>query len=347
MLAKYLKPDQVTHSIKIAIACLLGFSIGKIIHFHIDQWLIITIIVVMCAQINVGSMIQKSYMRFLGTLAGSLFAMLVLAIFHDNALAHSAAVTLAVMIFSYIATTNKNYSDAGTLGAATVAIILIGSNPTIITAIERFLEISIGILIAALVSQFVLPIHASVYLRKNQANTLKQLREYYVTIFMNHNPINIKKIYFELDEKLATSLINQRKLAIEASRERLGEGFNSGIFKRSLWCEKEIFRSINFMHRAVHSSTKIEQVLSTQANVTDFHQAICCFMDNIAIAFEKNTAAQENTTLNTNLLKQSILSSIDTFSLDEKIAVNAFIFCSEMLVERLQELALNINDHKD
>src|SRR5579872_6263866 len=113
MLAKYLKPDQVTHSIKIAIACLLGFSIGKIIHFHIDQWLIITIIVVMCAQINVGSMIQKSYMRFLGTLAGSLFAMLVLAIFHDNALAHSAAVTLAVMIFSYIATTNKNYSDAG------------------------------------------------------------------------------------------------------------------------------------------------------------------------------------------------------------------------------------------
>jgi uncharacterized membrane protein YccC len=167
--SSYSNLERVIHSFKTTLACLIGFAIIKSTHVPFDQWLIVTIIVVMCAQINVGSVFQKSYIRFFGTLAGSLIATIALLVFHDQPWAAAVAVGFSAMLFSFIATMDSPWNDAGTLGVATTAIILMGQNPTIYLASVRTLEISLGILIAALISQFVLPIHARSHLRRTQA----------------------------------------------------------------------------------------------------------------------------------------------------------------------------------
>ena len=172
--------ERLTHGLKTAFACLIGFILMRAFHPYIDQWLIITIIVVMCAQLSVGSMMQKSYMRFLGTLSGSMIAALTLVIFGINELAFAIVITMGVLFFSIIATSDKNFSESGTLGAVTVVIILINPHPTLIVALTRFVEISLGIVLAALISQFVLPMHASKHLRENQAKTLRKLRTFYL-----------------------------------------------------------------------------------------------------------------------------------------------------------------------
>jgi uncharacterized membrane protein YccC len=239
--------ERIIHSLKTGFACLIGFAITKLLHPYLsfDQWLIITILVVMCAQISVGSVVYKSSLRFIGTCLGSLAAAFTIMAFGNNPLALAGVIALAGIVFSYIATSESRYSDAGTLGAVTTALILINPHPTLLLTVERFFEISIGIIIATLVSQFILPIHARKHLARNQAQTLYLLGEYYSKAVA---PIPEEKDkLIELDEKIVRLLIMQRKLAQEARRELLGSKFEPNQFKLLLEGEKRILRSVDFL----------------------------------------------------------------------------------------------------
>lgn len=331
-----LSNDRFTHSIKTALAVLIGFAITKLIHFPVDQWIIITILVVMCAQMNVGSMLQKSYMRFLGSLIGSLIAVLTLTFFGNDLIATAIIISLTAFFFSYIATSKKSYNEAGTLGAVTVAIILIGQNPTIHTAAGRFLEISFGILIAALISQFILPIHARNKLRKNQVRTLLYLRDYYQAMLLqNQTPITNLPL---LDETIVKSLIDQRKLATDATREPLKQSYNIKHFKQSLWCEKEILRSITFMQHAYFISPNLKLLFSTMSALKTFHTATCHSLEYIAKCLEENNHSAEMRLPNFQTLKEAILAAIKVLPSDDIIYANGFLFCAEILVKRIEIL---------
>ncbi len=329
--------DRLIHSIKTVFACCLGFLIANYIHFQAMQWIIITALVVMCAQINVGSVIQKSYMRFLGTFTGSLFAILILQLFGNNFVINIVAALMAAFFFSFIATSTKSYNESGTLGAVTVIIILFGTNPTVQTGIERFVEISLGILIAALVSQFIFPIHAKTLLQRNQATTIKKIRLFYINLFVstpsadNANPLG------NLDEEIVKSLIMQRKLAGEARKEKFGQLFNMDFFHQSLWCEKEIIRSIIFMFHAYQKSAPLMIMRQCQSLLNSFHQEITDLLQTIASDIEQNKTPTTVSIINIHPLKQSLN---QTASLDQndRISVDAFIFCAEILVERLDKL---------
>src|SRR4029078_5567726 len=116
-------------------------------------------------QIYVGSVIRKVYLRFIGTIIGCLFAAVTLATLGHTYSSILIAIALSTFIFSYFAIGQESFGYAWTLGAVTTVIIMLGQNPTLFFATQRFLEISAGLLIAALVSQFILPIHAGTHLR--------------------------------------------------------------------------------------------------------------------------------------------------------------------------------------
>jgi uncharacterized membrane protein YgaE (UPF0421/DUF939 family) len=284
--------ERIIHSVKTALACLLGFVIAKYLHFGIDQWLIITVIVVMCSQVNVGSVLQKSLMRFLGTLGGLVFAVLALWWFGSSQFSVSAAIILSVLFFSYIATSQKFYNDAGTLGAATTVIVLMNHNPTILMAGERFLEINIGILLAALISQFVLPIHARNHLRRSQIVALKQLSNYYVKVLVPDLEIDDIESINELDEKIAQLLAEQRKLAKQARHELLGKAYNPEIFKKMFVGEKEILRSINFIHRALMQLPDKGALLQAHPLWQDFNKQLVMSIGNVANRLDGKTAKE-------------------------------------------------------
>ncbi len=334
----FINLDRSIHSLKTAIACLFAFAITKLIKFPVDQWIIITVLVVMCAQIYVGSVLQKAYLRFLGTLAGSVIAALTLEIFDHNPIAIAGVIACVGMLFSYLATSEKSYSDAGTLGAVTTTIILIGQNPTILTAAERFLEISIGIVIAALISQFVLPIHANTYLRRNQATTIRQLRDYYILTLMTHDTREIIIQDQELDEAIAKTLIKQRSLAKEASRELLGEKFNRNHFNHSLWCEKEILRSIAFMHHALQASPTVKKLLSKLDILQNFNKEISEVFEKIADCLEKKSSAKKIVIPDIKPIKEAVNNAMQKQNADDVFYANAFLFCTENLLHRLEKL---------
>jgi len=329
--------ERLIHSFKTAFACLIGFLVAKYIYVRADQWIVITTLVVMCAQINVGSMLQKSYLRFLGTLAGSAIALLTLFFFGSNFQINMIAVVLSAVLFSFIATSDKSYSESGTLGAVTVTIILLGQNPTISTGIERCIEISLGILIAALVSQFVFPIRALNHLHRNQAATIHKLRTFYNTIFLDRHLMGEMDILRNLDEEIAKSLIVQRKLASQAKQERLRQRFDRDQFQQALWVEREILRSIIFMHHAYHATANTKEIISNSATAQQFHQQISESLDKIAHYIEKQRI---ETILIPNISSLTTAINEKSTQLDqnEKMHLDGFLFCAEILVARLNKL---------
>jgi uncharacterized membrane protein YccC len=344
-----LDTQRTIHSLKTALACLLGFLITHFVKISINQWIIITILVVMCAQSNVGSVIQKSYMRFLGTLGGSFLSIVTLILFGPDPVAIAATIMLAAILFSYLATGNSKFNEAGTLGAATTVIILMGVDPNLITAFERSVEISIGILIAALVSQFIFPIHARTNLRVKQANTIRELRDFYRATLLSDQPRK-EMDYPQLDEKIVSSFLIQRKLATDASREVLGKKFSLKHFKNILTCEKEILRSIAFMHYAYETAPNREKMFSHIYTLHEFHEAVCKALEQIANSLEnkqkpKQKYKQTNISLpSIEILKKSVNNNIKNYSIEETEYPHAYLFCAEILIAQLGKLSSLIKD---
>lgn len=336
--------ERVIHSLKTAFACLLGFVVTSMATFHMGQWLIITIIVVMCGQLNVGSVLQKSYMRFLGTLAGSLLAILTITLFGTDLYVSALSVALSALIFSYIATSKKSYNDAGTLGAVTTTIILVGQNPTVMVASERFLEISVGILIAAFISQFILPVHARIHLKRTQALTFRQLRSYYLASLLTDQSEEHPENYHALDEAIVSSFLTQRKLAVDAAREPLRQGFTLGNFEQLLLCEKEILRCTAFMHYSYKESPETKKIFSTMSLLYDFHDPICQILENIALSLEKKTMTKLMISLPTaRPIKEAIKTSEKHLEQKDMVCANAFLFCAEIMLNRLEQAILLMN----
>lgn len=345
MLTDLFHSERLIHSIKTALACLIGVIItNSVHHLSLNQWLVITIIVVMCAQASVGGMLQKSYMRFLGTLLGSLFAIVILLIFGKNTYINAAAIGMAGFIFSYVATSPRSFHEAGTLGAATVTIILLGPNPTVITSIERCLEISLGILIAAVISQFILPINARTHLRYNQANTFKNLRNYYQEMLIRH-PKEQTIDAIKWDEIIVQSLIKQRQQAKDASRELFGKLFNANHFMQLLWCEREILRAISFMHQAYAASSDAQQFLTNHLLTAEFNTMICKELEKLAVCLETKSLLNDKINIPCILkIRNGIHTDKSALPPESIIYIDGYLFSAGILVERLKTLEQLINE---
>lgn len=337
LIRNYFNFERLVHSLKTGLACIIGFFFLKFFPIPSSQWVLITILVVMCAQLSVGGMLQKSYMRFIGTLFGSILAILAVYLFDNNSVVAMIVVTGAAILFSYIATGNSRYNDAGTLGAVTVVIILLSQNSTVTTGFTRFIEISVGIIIATVVSQFVFPFHASLHLQRSQAETLRELQKYYRTFFLEVSSENLIENEFELDETIVKSLSTQRKLANEAKRELFSEKFSIDYFKQSLWCEKEILRSIFLMYFAYNASETNKRILLSMPLLQEFHVSICKALEDLASSIEKkSTSAISLPALAP--LKVAFQPLIENAIFQDRIYIDSYLFCIEILEARMEKL---------
>lgn len=336
---KIIDLERLIHSTKTAIACIFGFLLAKLIGLTADQWVVITIIVVMCAQIYVGSVLQKAYLRFLGTIFGCIFAIITIETVGDNAIAIAATIAFSAFIFSYLAMINESYTYAASLGAVTTAIIMLGQKPSITFAAERFFEISVGIMIAMLVSQFILPIHARTHLRRAQADTLQQLRDYFILITTapsdEQNPID----FADSDEAIAKLLIKQRQLAKESTREPLGDFFDPNIFMHFLLCERGILRAISFMQHAYHQLQTHNSTIYQQVEFKNINEKIVAVFSALSTIVATGKSADKPIDVpDIAEIKHNLNNYPETHSAETQLQIDGLIFSLEILLENLRKL---------
>ncbi len=232
--------DAFVNAFKTSLACLLGFLIAHYLHFPSSQWIIITIVVVMTAQIHFGSALQKAYLRFIGTLIGVGIAALTLHFYKANTIiVVDGIIMFSAFLFCLLGALSPALGQAMTLGSVTVPIILLSANANLTTAYLRAGEIILGILIALFVNAVVFPIHAKHKFEKLLLKNMKTLTDYYVAAA--HHDFK-KCAYYE--KHMMENFARAEQLLDDAKRE---PGVKEQHYRDLLLHQKRLFRGISLL----------------------------------------------------------------------------------------------------
>ena len=143
-------------------AAVLAYWITGLLRLPGGYWAAISAIVVM--QSEVGATVTASRDRLAGTAMGAVVGLLTSLVWRHSLLVFALAVLVVMMLCTAL-----NYKNAGRLGGVTVAIIVLIPYPGPLwhIALQRFLEVSFGIVISLFVA--VTWTHASSWMRGKHA----------------------------------------------------------------------------------------------------------------------------------------------------------------------------------
>ncbi len=138
-------PDRLSfqQGLRTALAAGLAYWITQVFQMPGGYWAAISAIVVM--QSEVGATVAASRDRFAGTAMGGLVGWITALIRHHHIVLFALAVLVVMMLCSAF-----HFKNAGRLGGVTVAIIILipHTGPVWHVALERFLEVSLGIIVS-------------------------------------------------------------------------------------------------------------------------------------------------------------------------------------------------------
>jgi len=202
-------------SVKTAVAGVASLYAAKLCKLPEDYWASISALIVM--QSNLGATVSASWTRLAGTAVGAVVGLAFMVVWGANVTAFGVAVAIAFYICSVL-----KLAESQRLATVTVAILmLIGrtSSPWTI-ALHRFLEVSIGILVAMVISLVLWPSRAREALRKGIGEALTEIEEMYLAVsrgYRTGEPPEIETLRARLDDLL----LRNRSLLQHATFERV------------------------------------------------------------------------------------------------------------------------------
>jgi len=168
---------QLRFCVRTTTAGLLAFALAQVLNFPLHGlWVILTAIVVM--QMSAGGSFRATVEYMIGTLGGAAFAGIVgLLIPHETVIAQGALLALTVAPLAFVAAFNPNFRVAP-FSAVLVLLISgqLGEGP-IESAVIRFAEVTLGGLVAVIVSLLVFPERAHGLGAKAAARILDQMAQ--------------------------------------------------------------------------------------------------------------------------------------------------------------------------
>lgn len=151
-------PEKLIRATRLSLAMLI--SVAYITYVGISEGIAVTMTcaIILYDNPTVGGAINKSYLRFLGTLLGFLIAMVFIIGFANSMVSNVIGIIIGVFMAAYWFIDNK-YSYVGIMTCATLPMLLLNDGD-IRTAFLRLLSISLGVLIAYLLNCFFYPDYA-------------------------------------------------------------------------------------------------------------------------------------------------------------------------------------------
>ncbi|HYM00765.1 MAG TPA: FUSC family protein [Blastocatellia bacterium] len=172
---------RLKQAIKTGIAAAISLYVARFFKLPEGYWAVISTLIVM--QSNVGATVNASSGRLAGTAIGAIMGGVFVAAIGSSSLSFILAVTVTVIVCASL-----RLFESYRLAGVTVAIIMLvhHSGPGWIIAVHRFLEVSIGIVVALLVSVTVWPAGARNRLRKEISLLFARCQELYITLIRRY-----------------------------------------------------------------------------------------------------------------------------------------------------------------
>lgn len=333
----YLSKVRVINSFKIALACLLGLVIANIFHLNMPQWVLITIVVIMGSNIRIGGAIKKSYLRLGGTLLGAIVSSLILILLENYPLAINLALLIMVMIFGYLASAPSDSGQAGLLGAVTIVMVLSGHNPTFQVAINRVVEIALGVLIAVAVTWLVFPLHAKKIFYENLSQTISKLKQIY-DLLTTVGGVEQHEKYEQLEIDVIQNMAKQHALVNEVLSEDYKFKYKQHLYRKILTSERKLLRSNYILSQALTNNDAKDLLIDPK--FIEINQAINQLfteVENIS-KLQADTLPLASDLPNPNNIILEIENYSESFQKHAIINVEALLFCLKHVVTVLVEL---------
>ena len=145
---------DIRNSVTTALSACVAYAIALAIGTKTGYWAAITALVV--CQSEVGATVRASIDRLIGTAVGVLVGWATALIWHDHVAVFGVAILLTVTACNF-----AGFRVAGRLAAVALAIVVLVSRagPIWHTALSRFLEVSLGVVVALVTTILIRPRH--------------------------------------------------------------------------------------------------------------------------------------------------------------------------------------------
>lgn len=182
----YLQKIEGKVAIKAGVTATLSYILSIVLSEQFDRpehlisglWTILTSLVVL--QPHVGGTYKTSWLRFLGIFIGSALGAIFTSWFGSSPLPLGISIACTVAICSLL-----NLSDSFRIAAMSVAVVMVlsgltpNSNPWMFS-VYRFIDSSLGIVVALIVTHTLWPSQATFVVQKNISQCLHLLRQFYL-----------------------------------------------------------------------------------------------------------------------------------------------------------------------
>lgn len=330
---KYAAINAFKTCIAVMVAYFLGLGLGNF--FDIQRmylWMVITVLVVMSTQPNLGGALDKALMRFLGTIVGAIVAILITAIIPVG---YTQILLVMPFIFMavYFAGASK-YSYAGTLAGITLVIIILSQQPSVQIAVYRAVEILLGITIALIVNRFIFPIRAETRLKQSFAKTILQIHDFFDILFVERDQSH-RKLRESIFNEFAKHLTLVKELKYEQSTKNVREFEKMSLYIRRLY--RYMIVIYEYIEFAFDSKTISK--LDKEPAFIEFKRYIMKSLVDIScdIKKRKRISYQELFDFEKHILP--LLKDVDILNDQDE----SFIFSVQMFLNALKKLSLEYN----
>jgi uncharacterized membrane protein YccC len=245
-----LTPADIRQAVQTATAGVLALYLSRFLGLPEGYWAAITAMIVL--QASLGAAIKESWVRVAATAIGAAVAMPCVALFGQSLIVFGVAVFVTVVLCSLL-----RLQVGLRVAATTVAIIVLISHPGRPWApgIHRFLEVSLGIIVALAVAKVMWPSSALENLQFGLAEAYLQLNSLFAALMARYRGESFENIE-QLRLKLNTTMRHNEGLEEQAMYEKaLGPKKPPRLAALTAHAER-IIRSIDALDVATEGSIK-------------------------------------------------------------------------------------------
>lgn len=230
----YERRRLLVHAAKTALAATLCWALARAFGLHDGYWGSISAIIVL--QSNVGSTVNASRDRIFGTIIGSILGF-SFSLFGALPWNYVLAVLAAVLVCGLL-----GLRSSSRLAGVTITIIMLvqSSGPRWSLALDRVIEVMLGIVVALAVTTLVLPDRARLRLRDGLAQEFLVLGAFFETILAGFQGTPASNLAAAREDALAMLRTNNQLLEAARLEPSGGPGWREGLsmlsqFGRSLY----------------------------------------------------------------------------------------------------------------
>jgi len=206
-------------AVRITVAGLLAFAIGRALGLSQGYWAVFTAIIVM--QASLGGSFTAALDYFIGTITGAIYGVIVALILPvENVWMLGLALAVSLAPLAFLAAVRRNFRVAPITAVIVLIIPALQHASTLDSAIGRVIEIAIGSGVGILVSRLVLPARAHNIVAETAADILRLSARLVSQLFAGFGEKRDLGTIVRLQDGYRRLLVKLDGVVTEAARER-------------------------------------------------------------------------------------------------------------------------------